>query len=447
MRSDILLRYESQRVPRYTSYPTAPHFTDDIGEEGYRRWLAAVPEPASLSLYLHVPYCRQLCWYCGCHTKITRRPDPVATYCRALRREIAMVADALGSRRRVVHVHWGGGTPTIAEPADFVDVMKEIGDLFEVADGAETAIEVDPRWLSPETVEALARAGVNRASLGIQTFDAKVQRAVNRVQTLDETRAVVDALRAVGIDRISIDLLYGLPHQTVDSCRSTVEAVLSLAPDRLSVFGYAHLPARLKHQRMIDEAALPDGAERLRQLLATGEALRAAGYVAIGLDHFARPDDPLAEALAAGTLHRNFQGYTSDAGDALIGFGASAIGSLPAGYVQNAVPLHDYYDALGAGRLPITRARRLSADDRVRRAVIERLMCDLSVDLDVAAGAEADELAAALPALDPLARDGLVKVDGHRIAVTEEGRPLVRTVAAVFDAYLNPEADRHAKAI
>ena len=223
--------------------------------------------------------------------------------------------------------------------------------------------------------------------------------------------------------------------------------MLSLAPDRLSVFGYAHLPARLKHQRMIDEAALPDGAERLRQLLATGEALRAAGYVAIGLDHFARPDDPLAEALAAGTLHRNFQGYTSDAGDALIGFGASAIGSLPAGYVQNAVPLHDYYDALGAGRLPITRARRLSADDRVRRAVIERLMCDLSVDLDVAAGAEADELAAALPALDPLARDGLVKVDGHRIAVTEEGRPLVRTVAAVFDAYLNPEADRHAKAI
>ena len=358
-----------------------------------------------------------------------------------------MVAAALGGRRRVVHIHWGGGTPTITDPADFADIMEEIGDLFEVAGDAEAAIEIDPRGMTPTAVEALARAGVNRVSIGIQTFDETVQRAVNRVQTLDETRTVVAALRAVGIDRISIDLLYGLPHQTVESCRSTVEAVLSLAPDRLSVFGYAHLPARLKHQQMIDEATLPDGAERLRQLLAIGEALRAAGFVAIGLDHFARPDDPLSEALAAGTLRRNFQGYTSDAGDALIGFGASAIGSLPDGYVQNTVPLHDYYDALGADRLPIARARRLTADDRVRRTVIERLMCDLSVDLDAAVGAEADDLAAVLPALDPLARDGLVKVDGRRIAVTEEGRPLVRSVAAVFDAYLSPEADRHAKAI
>ena len=439
--------YAGRRVPRYTSYPTAPHFTAAIDEAAHRRWLADLHPGTPLSLYLHVPYCEELCWYCGCHTKATRRYAPVARYMETLRAEIALVANRLSGRLPVRHVAWGGGTPSLVSAADLLSAMELLRTRFDLAPNAEIAMEVDPRMVD---AEALAASGVNRVSLGVQTFDASVQRAINRVQSFAETAAVAERLRAGGIERLNVDLLYGLPHQTVASCVETVRLSLTLAPDRFAVFGYAHLPAMLKHQRLIDEAALPDATERLAQLQAVARTLGDAGYVAIGLDHFARPEDGLARALAAGTLHRNFQGYTDDACPALLGFGASAISALPQGYAQNVVGIADYHEAVTAGRLPTARGMALSGDDALRRSVIERLMCDLAVDLDAVAadhGATADVFARERAVLHGMERQGLVRLSGATVAVQPRYRALVRSVAAVFDAYLHPEAERHARAV
>lgn len=331
MRQDLIRKYERLRVPRYTSYPTAPHFTPAVDGAVYGRWLEDMAAPERFSLYLHVPYCHSMCWYCGCHTKITHRYAPIARYLEAMGREIDMVADRLPTQRPVVgHVHWGGGTPTMTAPEDFRRIMDQLRARFAVDGNAEVAVEIDPRTLSGYMVEALAESGVNRVSLGVQCFDEKVQKAINREQSFDLTKVAVMSLRAAGISRQSLDLLYGLPHQTVESCARTVALALELEPDRFSVFGYAHLPSLKKHQRLIDEAALPSGAERVAQFETIAQALEQAGYVRIGLDHFARADDELARRAADGTLKRNFQGYTTDQCDALIGFGASAIGSVAA---------------------------------------------------------------------------------------------------------------------
>ena len=439
--------YAGRRVPRYTSYPTAPHFSAAVGEAAYREWLADLPADTPLSLYLHVPYCETLCWYCGCHTKATRRYAPVARYLETLRAEIALVADGLPGRLPVRHVAWGGGTPSLVSAADLLAVMRLLRDRFDLSPDAEIAMEVDPRTVDPD---GLAAAGVNRVSLGVQTFHAPTQRAINRVQSFAETAAVARRLRDAGIARLNVDLLYGLPHETAESCRETVRLGLTLEPERFAVFGYAHLPAMLKHQRLIDGAALPDAAERLAQLQAVAETLDEAGFVAIGLDHFARPDDGLARAQTAGTLRRNFQGYTDDACPALLGFGASAISALPLGYAQNVVAMVDYQVAVAAGRLPTARGIALSGDDALRRAVIERLMCDLTVDLQTVAarhGATAAAFARERAMLHDMASQGLVRLTGSTVTVEPENRALVRNVAAVFDAYLRPEAGRHARAV
>jgi oxygen-independent coproporphyrinogen-3 oxidase len=441
-----LLEQHDLRVPRYTSYPTAPHFHAGVTAETYADWLRNLPGGAPLSLYLHIPYCYEMCWYCGCHTKATRRYAPVREYVQVLEAEIASVADAIGSRQAVSHVHWGGGTPTILLDNDMAVLMDKLHDRFDIADDAEIAIEADPRTLTYEKTVALADAGVNRASLGVQDCNAHVQAAINRVQPFEQTSDAVAALRAAGIKRINIDLMYGLPLQTVDDVRRTVDTVLPLAPDRLAVFGYAHVPWMKNHQKMIDDAALPNAAERLEQAEAMALALVAHGYRRIGLDHFARADDPLSVALQTGGLRRNFQGYTTDRADTLLGFGASAIGSLPQGYVQNSPDFGDYDRAISGGRLATVRGVALSGDDRLRRAVIERLMCDLTVDLDdVSAGFEnfADELAV----LQKFADDGLVRLDGATITITEPGRPWLRVICAVFDRYLQQDEVRHSAAV
>ena len=337
MRPDLAACYGQERLPRYTSYPTAPHFSTAIGSDTYAEWLKAVPANASVSLYLHVPFCRQMCWYCGCHTSVVRRDDPIVAYAAALRCEIDLVSRQIDRRLQVDHVHFGGGTPTIMAPENFVDLIGSIRHAFFVSPSAEIAVEIDPRRLTQEMIEALALGGVNRASLGVQSFDPAVQRAINRVQSFAETAAATDGLRRAGITGINFDLLYGLPHQTVASCLDTVDQCVELRPNRFSVFGYAHVPAFKKHQRKIEEASLPDSLERHRQSEAIARALTRAGYVQIGLDHFALPGDGMAAALRDGTLRRNFQGYTTDASKLLLGFGASAIGHLPQGYVQNEV--------------------------------------------------------------------------------------------------------------
>lgn len=450
MRADLAAIYGEERLPRYTSYPTAPHFTGAIGPDTYARWLAQLPVSGSASLYLHVPFCREMCWYCGCHTQIVRRDELIAGYQRTLRSEIALVAETIGRRIKVEHIHFGGGTPTVMAPEAFAELMATMRQKFFVLPSAEIAVEIDPRTLTADMVEALRLSGVNRASLGVQSFDPVVQRAINRVQSYEQTASVVDMLRRAGIEGVNFDLIYGLPHQTVASCLDTVRRSLALAPNRFSVFGYAHVPDFKRHQRMINEAMLPDGPARHDQACAIANALKEAGYVQIGLDHFARPDDSMALAFEQGTLRRNFQGYTTDKSETLIGFGASAIGHLPQGYVQNDVHIGAYAQSVAAGRLATAKGYGLTDDDRLRADIIERIMCEFSADLgDICArhGAEAGAMLKSAARLKPLISDGVVRVDGDRLAVAKDSRFLVRAVAAAFDAHLDPGKQLHSRAV
>ncbi len=443
------LKYD-RRVPRYTSYPTAPHFDAGVDAAVYRRWLSMLPADMSASLYFHIPFCNSLCWFCGCHTKAVRRYRPVADYVELLKEEISRVAAAIGRRQTVRHLHWGGGTPTLVAPGDILALMEHVRAEFDVSDRAEFAVEIDPRGLGRDSVHALAAAGVTRASLGVQDIDPDVQAAINRVQPLEATERTIDELRDAGIRSINVDLMYGLPHQTVKRVCATADAMARLGPERLAVFGYAHVPWMKRHQSLIDEATLPDADERLRQSTAVAERLTGHGYVRIGLDHFSRPDDPLAVAQREGRLHRNFQGYTADDCSALIGFGASAIGSLPQGYVQNAATGDLWRDAISRGDLAVSRGVALSQDDHLRRAVIERLMCDFQVDLGAVAqahGRDATEFAAELQSLARFRDDGLIEIDRDRIELRVPARPFVRTVCAVFDRYLKAEETQHARAV
>jgi len=445
-----LIRKYDRPIPRYTSYPTAPHFQAGVGADTARQWLEAMPADLPLSLYLHIPFCDTLCWFCGCHTKIVRRYQPVADYLELLERKIRIVAKRLGRLQPVAHVHFGGGSPTIMKGDDVLSLGAAIREEFDVAEDAEWAVEIDPRDLGPDVLKAFADIGVNRASIGLQDINPLVQQAINRVQPMDETASVIAELRAAGVKALNLDLMYGLPYQTRDHVIRTVDAALELNQDRLALFGYAHVPHMKTHMKMIPERALPDGPARFEQAETAAARLVVAGYRRIGLDHFARADDPMAVALEAGRLQRNFQGYTTDRASALWGLGASAIGSLPQGYLQNAVPLHAYRDAIRQGRLAVAKGIALSDDDRILRTAIEQLMCTLSLDLaelESVHDLPPETFAAEMAALENMQSDGLVRLDGDRITVTEAGRPFVRCVAAVFDTYLGRGAARHARAV
>ena len=450
MREELVRLFENARVPRYTSYPTAPHFSGDVGAEDYGQWLEELDARHRVSLYFHVPFCHQLCWYCGCNTTVTHNRERIIDYTDRMARELDLLEARLHSRLKLTHLHWGGGTPTTAGAEGILSLMTRAREIFDFDNDAEIAIEIDPRSFSADDIGMLAQSGFNRVSIGVQTFDSTVQQAINRMQDFACVKTAVDGLRSAGIGRISMDLLYGLPHQTVDTLERTVSRVLEFRPDRIALFGYAHLPARIRHQRMIDESALADPTGRAAQYEAVGDMLSRAGYVAIGLDHFALPGDSMAIAARNGTLHRNFQGYTTDAADALIGVGASSIGSLPQGYVQNHVRTDDYRQSIEAGRLPVARGLRLDAQMRLDRAIIERIMCDGAVDLrQLAEGSglpdhAAEPNAAVMGRLHEL---GIVRREGTRLEVTRECRPLLRLVAASFDRFLDPSGDRHAAAI
>lgn len=435
-------------VPRYTSYPTAPHFTDAVDAAVYGRWLAEMPERARLSLYLHVPFCAQICLYCGCHTKAVRRRDPVEAYARRLAAEIALVGERAASRR-VARIHWGGGTPSILGVEELAALTAKIEHTFSLEAGLEHAIELDPRYVTPLLARELAAAGINRASLGVQDFSAHVQETIGRVQPFAQVERAVGTLREAGIANINIDLMYGLPRQARQDVQRTAELTASLKPQRLAVFGYAHVPWFKTHQKLIDTAGLPGPMERLAQAETARDALIAAGYAAIGLDHFASPDDALAIAARKGALHRNFQGYTDDDADALIGIGASSIGRLPQGFAQNAPDVGGYTRAIAAGRLATIKGIAISDEDHVRGRIIERLMCDLAVDLGAIADdcAVGDRFAHELDALRPLQQQGLVEVAHERIVITDRGRPFVRLVAATFDAHLPGSTARHSVSV
>src|SRR5208282_2258903 len=443
-----LMKYLDRRIPRYTSYPTAVQFGSGVDARSYQHWLSALPANAPVSIYLHVPFCAELCLYCGCHTTVARRYGPVAAYVELLEREIALVGGFL-ARPPVNEIHWGGGTPTMLKPQDLMRLTAALRANFNMTPTTVTAIEIDPRSLSPEHIATMAEMGITRASLGVQDFEERVQQAIRRPQSFEQTARAVDGLRAAGIANINLDLMYGLPHQTVATIKATAKRALALDPDRIALFGYAHVPWMKRHQRLIPEAALPGDGERFAQSGAAAEVLVGASYRRIGLDHFAKAGDLLARQQGEGRLHRNFQGYTTDESANLVGFGPSAIGSLPDGYVQNAPGMIAYRDAIMAGRPATVRGRALTPEDRLRRSIIERLMCDLAVDVAdicVAYDTNADHFAAELAKLDELASDGIVERTGTRITVPEQSRAFVRSVCAVFDAYMSNGEARFSKA-
>lgn len=449
MQKDVIRRH-SGPAPRYTSYPTAPHFHAGIGADAYRDWLAAVPADAGLSLYCHVPFCDTLCWFCGCHTKETRQYRPVADYVGTLVREIEAVAGRLPAGPVVRQIHWGGGSPTILSPDDISVLAAAIRRAFAVAPEAEFSVEIDPRMLDAARIDALVAAGLTRASFGVQDFDPKVQRAINRIQSFEETAQAIDAFRSRGVGSINVDVLYGLPHQTRGVLEETIGKVLELAPDRIALFGYAHVPWMKKHQAMIDEAALPDAVERFAQANRAAALIAGRGYVRIGIDHFALPRDSLAEAQRQGRLRRNFQGYTSDDCETLIGLGASAIGRFAEGYVQNAVPTGEYRRLVDGGHLAVVRGVALSDEDRVRAYAIERLMCDFRLgrsDLGVRFGAGADGLLADVALLAASDAEGFVALDDEALRITPKGRPFVRAICAALDPYFLDGKGRHSIAV
>lgn len=449
MTNDLLQRYGGP-APRYTSYPTAPHFSDSVDEAVYRAHLSLVPEDRPVSLYIHVPYCDTLCWFCGCHTKITQRYKPVGRYVDTLIRELELLSDALGRRHPISHMHWGGGSPTLLTPEDSIKLADAATALFPIGDGYEFAVEIDPRETGEDRISALAEAGLTRASIGVQDFDPVVQKAINREQGYDVTAEAVNSLRRHGLSSLNLDLMYGLPYQTLERTLNTIEQALTLRPDRVALFGYAHVPWMKAHQRLIPDEALPGPDARLEAAEASGDILAAAGYVRIGIDHFALPGDSMAIAQDEGTLRRNFQGYTTDTAETLLAVGASAIGRMSDLFIQNEPSLKTYAARVEAGELPVTKGVSLDADDRLRAAVIERLMCDFKVDLGACAANAPDAKSGVTlddPALAAMEQDGLIDRDGARLVIRDAGKPYVRQVAACFDAYLGRGAARHSSTV
>lgn len=447
---DALVERLSSPVPRYTSYPTAPHFNENIGSEVYADWLSALTAANRLSLYAHIPYCDRLCWFCACHTKQTLRYEPVEAYLRGLYAEIAAIGARVDRAAPVTALHFGGGSPTLLKPEDMRALKTCLEANFSFADDAEISVEMDPNDLDDERHDALADIGMTRASLGIQDFDPRVQKVINRIQTFEQTRGVVEATQARGVRSVNCDILYGLPFQTMETLAETVRAVISLSPDRIALFGYAHVPWMKKHQTMIDEAALPGILARFEQMRMAGEMLVAAGYETVGIDHFALPADRLAVAARNGTLRRNFQGYTDDQADALIGLGASAIGQLPQGYIQNMPATGEYLRRAEEGGLAAVRGYALTDEDRARAYVIERVMCDFSFSFSDVAGrfpAFAGVIGGEAKAFAASDKDGLCHIEEGHFRLTPAGRPFARIVAAVFDAHLASGRGRHSVAV
>lgn len=426
-------RYASHNVPRYTSYPTAADFTARITSSVHAAWLGNLPAGESVSLYLHVPYCREICLYCGCNTKMAVRDDVVASYRSALEAEIDLVSGLISHRLAIARLHWGGGTPSILGPAGLQSVVDALQRRFVFDPGFEHAIELDPRHVNPELARRLAALGVNRASLGVQDLDPLVQAAIGRLQPLSMVEAAVDTLRSAGIRKLSFDLMYGLPMQTVESVRTTCALVVAMSPDRIACFGYAHLPRLKANQRRIDTTTLPTQSERVEQAGVIAEELERSGYLRIGIDHYARPGDALAMAAASKRLHRNFQGYTDDDRKVLLGLGASSISTFAEGFVQNTADAPRYVSAIRSGSLASARGYALDDEDRLRGRIIERLMCDFEVDL--AGLAPKADFTKEFSMLAPMEKEGLIAIGNGKLTVTETGRSVVRVVASTFDTY------------
>ncbi|MBM3359460.1 MAG: oxygen-independent coproporphyrinogen III oxidase [Betaproteobacteria bacterium] len=444
---DLVRRFD-RHGPRYTSYPTADRFVEAFGPGTYRAWAArrnigGIQRP--LSLYVHLPFCRSLCFYCACNKIVTRDAAKAQRYLDYLGRELRMQAELFRDDPRVTQMHCGGGTPTYYDCDELRALFSRIAGHFELAPDGEYSIEVDPRTVSVETIHALRDMGFNRVSFGVQDFDRDVQRAVNREQSEEQTLAVLEAARRHGFASVNIDLIYGLPKQTLMSFNATLARVTAARPDRIALYNYAHLPTLFKAQRQINDAELPAPETKLKLLALAVRSLAAAGYVYIGMDHFALPEDALAVAQRQGRLHRNFQGYSTCADADLIGLGVSAIGAIGPTYSQNYRALSDYYDGLDRRELPVMRGLELTADDLVRRAVIQALMCHFALSkesIEIAYLVDFDRyFAAELAELRELERLGLMSIEDGWLTVTPKGRFLIRNICMVFDRYLRHDRE------
>jgi oxygen-independent coproporphyrinogen-3 oxidase len=439
----VLIRKYDISGPRYTSYPTADRFVEAFGEAQLRQWLArrnigGISQP--LSVYVHLPFCDTICYYCGCNKVVSRDHGRSAKYIKYLEKELALLGPLLGDDREICQLHWGGGTPTFLARDEMRALMDMLDTHFGRAPGFECSIEVDPRKAEAGTMALLAGLGFNRVSIGVQDFDPQVQRAVHRIQSEDVTRQVIAEARANGFRSVNLDLIYGLPKQTLDTFNRTLDKVIALDPDRIALYGYAHLPRIFKPQRRIAEADLPSAESKLQIMTLAIGRLTRAGYLYIGMDHFARPDDELAVAQRQGRLQRNFQGYSTHPESDLLGVGISAIGRVGPVYYQNCKQLDDYYAALDAGRLPVARGIELTQDDLVRRAVIQALTCQFRVSIEsIELSYHIDfrtYFAGELANLRELAQEGLLELAPDWLVVTPKGRLLVRAICMVFDRYL-----------
>jgi len=436
------------KVPRYTSYPPATKFSNDVSGLEYLDWIRAIPQDARISLYVHVPFCRRLCWFCACRTQGVRSDEPVIAYLATLKQEIATLAGHLPEGVRVARLHWGGGTPTLLGAAQMTDLAQTIRRLIPLTDDAEFSVEIDPNEIDAPRMDALAAAGMNRASIGVQDFDPQIQQIIGRIQGYDVTRSAVEQLRARGIHSLNADILFGLPHQSQARISDSVQMLLSLAPDRVALYGYAHVPWMAKRQAMIPTEALPSPEERLALFDTARRLFLWDSYDEIGIDHFARPTDSMAKAARTGHLRRNFQGYTDDTCDVLIGLGASAISKFPQGFAQNASSTAAYQKAVRAGELATGRGHAFKGEDRLRARMIEMLMCDFRIDT----AKICDEFAMTPVEVEAFYRparaafEDMIRVTEDGFEVVKEGRPLTRMIARAFDEY-EMRAEGHSSAI
>lgn len=436
------------RVPRYTSYPTAPHFGAEVGPGEFTAWIEAVPEHSEVSLYLHVPFCRRLCWFCACRTQGTTSDDPVIAYVETLKAELQLLKRHLPRGVRLSRLHWGGGTPTLLSAPLIQGLAEAVFAVAPMADGGEFSVEIDPNEVDDARLDALAAAGMNRASIGVQDFDPLIQKTIGREQSYALTRDVAEKIRARGITSLNADILYGLPHQTGPRIADSVQKLLTLSPDRVALYGYAHVPWMSRRQQMIPTDTMPTPEERLSLFETARQLFLWDGYVEVGIDHFAKPEDGMAKALKAGTLRRNFQGYTEDTAPVLIGMGASSISRFPQGYAQNASTTAEHTKAIRAGAFSTHRGHRFGGEDKLRGRIIEALMCDFRVSrAELLAGY--DTTAARVDTLFRVARAAfgdMVQVTDDGFVIPERARPLTRMIARAFDAYDSAKA-KHSAAI
>lgn len=444
--TDLIKKYD-RPGPRYTSYPTAPHFHEGFTHEQYLDEIIRTNHEAQpdLSLYYHLPFCDTLCYFCGCNMIITRNRDRIKQYIKYLKNEIDLLRTYLNSDRKVIQLHWGGGTPTHLDPDEISDLVSFIKQSFDFKENSEEGCEIDPRGLTRAHLEALRNGGFNRISMGVQDFNEKVQKAVNRIQPEDMTRQVVNWVRELGFESINLDLIYGLPFQTVDEFAKTVDTIIDISPDRIAVFNYAHVPWMKKHMALIRPEDIPVPEEKLAILKMTVEKLTSAGYVFIGMDHFAKPEDEMAVALREKKLYRNFQGYSTHAGTDLYGMGITSISQIGQVYAQNIKREKPYFEYLDEGNLPIERGYKLNQDDLLRRDVITKVMCDFELDFDwVEQKYKIDfekYFAYALSNFGEMIDDGLVTIEKRKLTISEMGRLMIRNVAMNFDGYIERKQD------